>query len=211
MTGFEPFDGASYNPSGEAVLALDGRVASTATSGGARSGVIHGVSLPVIWERSAAIVRGLLQTHHSPHIVICLGEGDTSYHVEQLADDVRGPYLDNDHHLSRHPHATRTQTLPTMLPRADIEAAIAATPGASIAPSTDAGGFICNQVFYELMRTLRAPAVRRRTFRAGFIHLPNHTVVPSPISQTSVNDIVMLAIEVTLRSLTAAEYARTQP
>jgi pyroglutamyl-peptidase len=209
VTGFEPFGGATYNPSGEAALALDTHPVRITTGSGPRSGTIHGVRLPVLWERSGALILHELDAH--PHIVVALGEGDTHYRVEQLADDVRGPYLDNAGHPSANPHATRTQSFPTTLPRAEIEAAISRASGGNVATSSDAGGFICNQVFYELMRTLQSPAARGRTMRAGFIHVPNNTVVPSSISQASVNAVVTLALEVTLRSLTDAEYARTQP
>jgi pyroglutamyl-peptidase len=210
LTGFEPFGGASYNPSGETALALDNTAIPAPTSGGMRTAHVHGVRLPVLWERSAALVQREIQSIN-PHVVICLGEGDTTYRVEQFADDVRVSGPDNSGHGPRWPRKTRSRQLPTRLPRVSLEAAMSSASGGNVSPSVDAGGYICNQVFYELMRLLQGPAMQRRIFRAGFIHVPNHTVVPSSIAQSSVNAVIEVAIRVTAQDLTAAEYARTQP
>jgi pyroglutamyl-peptidase len=41
--------------------------------------------------------------------------------------------------------------------------------GIPAASSRDAGGFLCNHVFYVLMRTLEQ---ERRAARGGFVHVP---------------------------------------
>jgi len=41
--------------------------------------------------------------------------------------------------------------------------------GVPAAPSPDAGGFVCNHVFYGLMHLI---ATERRQMRGGFVHLP---------------------------------------
>jgi pyroglutamyl-peptidase len=203
VTGFEPFQGATYNPSGETALALDRRHVTANRSTGPRRGRIVGVRLPVLWDDSAAQLEATMRSVR-PHVVISLGEGDTLFHVEQLADDARIHGDDNRGAYSTH-EGSRTATLPTRLPRARIEAAIGRT---LVSPSTNAGGYICNEVFYRLMQLYATPSFRPRLMRAGFIHVPNHTVVPSSISQALVDRAILNAVRVTIRDPSQVEMQR---
>jgi pyroglutamyl-peptidase len=207
LTGFEPFGGASYNPSGETALALNLDDVDAPAPDGIRMARIIGVRLPVLWARSAALLEGAVQKVR-PDVVISLGEGDTTFRVEQFADDVRIHAPDNRGVYSSSEHTARTTALPTGLPIARIEAAIGRS---SVSSSADAGGFICNEVFFRLMQFFQQPLTRGRLVRAGFIHVPNHTVVPHPMPQAAVNRAIVAAIRATLQDLSPTEYQRTQP
>jgi pyroglutamyl-peptidase len=206
LTGFEPFGGASHNPSGDAAAALHGRLLPVAGHGGSRNARVVGVRLPVEWDGSAAALENQVRRLR-PHIVVSLGEGTEAFRVEQFADERRIDLPDN---RGRAPsiHAAGTR-LPTRLPLVRVEQAIAAI--APLVRSSDAGGYICNQLFFRLISLTRRPDLASRLLRAGFIHVPNHNVVPSSISSAIVVRAVEAAITVTVQDLTPAEYQLTIP
>jgi pyroglutamyl-peptidase len=163
VTGFEPFGGDAFNPSQAVAEALDGRVVA-----GRR--VVGGV-LPCVFGRANDELRRLLRRHR-PELVVCLGLAASRGEItpERVAinlDDARIP--DNagaqpiDRPIVRGGPAAYFSTLPV---KAIVAALQAAGQRASV--SQTAGTFVCNHVFYGLMRAL----ARRRGVRGGFVHLP---------------------------------------
>lgn len=163
ITGFEPFGGEAVNPSCDIALALHGR-----TIAGRR---VVGVVLPCVFGESARALRGHLRRWR-PELVLCLGQAGGRAHItpERIAinvDDARIP--DNagrrpaDVPIAARGPAAYWSTLP-------IKAIVAGLEGRGIpaAVSQTAGTFVCNHVFYALMRALR----RRPGVRGGFIHVP---------------------------------------
>lgn len=163
LTGFEPFDGATVNPSAEIVRRLHGR-----KSGG---NPIAGVVLPCRFREATAVLDREIR-RLDPALVICLGQagGRAEITPERIAinvDDARIP--DNagrqpvDRPIVQRGPAAYWSTLP-------IKAIVAALRARDIpaAVSQTAGTFVCNHVFYGLMHALR----RRRGVRGGFVHLP---------------------------------------
>ena len=162
LTGFEPFGGASFNPSGAVVQeigrhGIDGVEIITAV-------------LPVEFKRSAEILIDLIKTHQ-PSVVISLGqaEGRDFIGPEQvainLADariaDNAGVKLENQ---KVDPNAADGyfSTLPI---RAIVDAI--STLGINAKVSYSAGAFICNEIFFSAQSFLQASTVI-----SGFIHLP---------------------------------------
>ena len=163
VTGFEPFDGEALNPSWEVARSL----ADTAMPGvqlcAAQLPCTFAGSLPAL---QAAVAR------HRPQVVLALGlAGNRSaVSVERVAVNlVDARIADNagerplDLPVVRGGPAAYFSTLPVKA----IAAALAGK-GLPAEVSFTAGSFVCNQVFYGLMHSLR----RRPTVRAGFIHLP---------------------------------------
>jgi pyroglutamyl-peptidase len=166
LTGFEPFDGESINPSWEAARALDGELI-----GGGR---IHARLLPCAFGESLRVLRKEMRVLR-PDLVLCVGQagGRAAVTPERVAiniDDAR--IADNagrqlaDQPIVRGGPAAYWSTLP-------IKAIVAALSEARIpaAVSQTAGTFVCNHVFYGLMHAL-AHARRRPRPRGGFIHIP---------------------------------------
>jgi pyroglutamyl-peptidase len=162
VTGFEPFAGQRVNPSELAVRALGDRIA------GRR---IVTAILPVEFGAALSALRRRLRAVR-PELVICVGEagGRDAITVERVAinvDDARIP--DNagarpiDRAIVRRGPAAYWSTLP-------IKAIVAALARRRVpaAVSQTAGTFVCNHVFYGLMRSL----ARRPGVRGGFIHVP---------------------------------------
>ena len=163
LTGFEPFAGASRNPSGEVALAWHGR-----ETAGAR---VVGAVLPCVFGMARRELEQLMRRHR-PAIVLCLGvaAGRDAITPERVAiniDDARIP--DNagrqpvDRPVVRGGPAAYWSTLPIKAMVADLR-----SRGIPAAVSQTAGTFLCNHVFYGLMHAVR----RRAGMRAGFVHIP---------------------------------------
>lgn len=163
LTGFEPFGGASRNPSGEVALAWHGREVA-----GAR---VVGAVLPCVFGAARRELVRLLRRHR-PSLVLCLGvaAGRDAITPERVAinvDDARIP--DNagrqpvDRPVVRGGPVAYWSTLPIKAMVAGLRAR-----GVPAAVSQTAGTFLCNHVFYGLMHAVR----RRRGVRAGFVHVP---------------------------------------
>lgn len=156
VTGFEPFDGGTVNPSQRLVEALD---------------LPHAV-LPVSYARAADALRAAVR-ESEPDVVICFGQADgrPGISVERFAHNLdEAETADNDgapasgRPIERGGPAAYASTLPV----ADIVAALR-SEGIPASASRDAGGFLCNHVFYALMRVL---AHDRPHAMGGFVHLP---------------------------------------
>jgi pyroglutamyl-peptidase len=163
VTGFEPFGGEMLNPSALAAQKLDGTVVA--------GRLVAGAVLPCVFGESFAVLRREME-RVQPELVICTGQagGRAAVSVERVAvnlenadiPDNAGNQPMNNPVVPGGP-AAYSSTLP-------IEAIVAALRQAGLPGeiSESAGTFVCNHLFYGLMRTLAAqPAVR-----GGFIHLP---------------------------------------
>jgi pyroglutamyl-peptidase len=152
VTGFEPFGGSEVNTSQLIAEALGG------------------VVLPVSYARAAGALYDALSTA-DPDVVICFGQADReAISVERFALNFDGSESeDNDGLVSsaeivpKGPVAYRST-----LPVDEIVAALRAD-GIPAEASRDAGGFLCNRVFYLLMRVLEA---ERPGTAGGFVHVP---------------------------------------
>ncbi|HEX3625227.1 MAG TPA: pyroglutamyl-peptidase I [Verrucomicrobiae bacterium] len=163
VTGFEPFDGERVNPSALAAEALNGREIA-----GHR---VTGVVLPCVFGKSLAMLRGGIRCLQ-PELIICAGQrgGRAEIAVESMAINiVAAPIPDNEGNQPFARPVARTGPL-AYLSTLPVEAIVAALRDAKLPAmiSNCAGTFVCNHVFYGLMRTLH----RARPGRGGFIHVP---------------------------------------
>ncbi|HEX5353996.1 MAG TPA: pyroglutamyl-peptidase I [Rhodanobacteraceae bacterium] len=202
LTGFAPFDGEAVNPSWQAVRTLDGRMIEGHRIATVELPCEFGAALP-------ALSRALRKAEPRVAIAVGLAGGREGISLERVAInliDARIP--DNagaqpvDLPVLRRGAAAFFATLP-------IKASLVALQQAGIPAhvSQTAGTYVCNQVFYALMHTLR----RRRNVRAGFVHVPwlpeqaeVHRQSGMPLDQMT------RALEIILRTaLTARRDART--
>jgi len=136
--------------------------------------------------------------------VICTGEagGRAEISVERIAINVEDACIPDN--LGQQPvdrpvihggPAAYWSTLP-------VKAIVAALAEAKLpaAISQSAGTYVCNHVFYGLMRTL----ARRQSVRGGFIHVPCLPAqAPWPLPSLSLEEIVRglkIAIETSLNT-----------
>jgi len=158
VTGFEPFDGSSVNPSQQLVEALAGDVVKAL--------------LPVSYARAAGELRRAVR-ETEPDVVICFGEADgrTGISIERFAHNLdEAATTDNDATAGSGTAiaASGPVAYPSTLPVDAIVSALRAE-GIPAAPSSDAGGFLCNHVFYVLMGLL---AEERPQAIGGLVHVP---------------------------------------
>ncbi len=162
LTGFEPFEGESINPSLEAVKALD--------SVAVEDYQIIAKPLPTVFGESLSKLHTYIE-EISPSIVICVGQagGREGITVERVAinvDDARIP--DNigqqpiDRPIIQNGPAAYFSTLP-------IKAAVENLRQSGIPSSVSqtAGTFVCNHVFYGLMNMIQNCSIK-----GGFVHIP---------------------------------------
>ena len=166
ITGFEPFERDSVNPSWQVAQALHGSLCDGA--------MVHAVQLPCAFGRAVEHLDQALDLWR-PQLVLALGlaGGRSEVSLERVAinvDDAR--IVDNagqqpiDTAVVNNAPAAYFSTLPIKAIVRDLRAA--GLPGAV---SNTAGTFVCNHVFYALMHRLASDAVWSQT-RGGFIHLP---------------------------------------
>ncbi|PRA33641.1 pyroglutamyl-peptidase I [Pseudomonas poae] len=163
LTGFEPFDQDTVNPSWEAVRQLDGVLLEADVQIVARR-------LPCAFATAGECVAQLI-SELRPAMVIAtgLGPGRSDISIERVAINVNDARIPDN--LGDQPIDTAVvldgpaayfSTLP-------IKAMVQAVREAGIAASVSqtAGTFVCNQVFYLLQHILAGTTVR-----SGFIHVP---------------------------------------
>jgi pyroglutamyl-peptidase len=189
LTGFEPFNGGSFNPSGAVVEAIG--------NDGVDGVEIVTAILPVEFKRSAAMLLELI-SGNKPDVVISLGqaEGRDFIAPEQvainLADariaDNAGVKLENQL-LNEAAADGYFSTLPI---RAIVEAVSSLGINAKI--SYSAGAFICNEIFFTMQSALQGNAVI-----SGFIHLPL-----APIQAAEFPGLPTMAIEDQVKAIKVA-------
>jgi pyroglutamyl-peptidase len=160
VTGFEPFGGADVNSSQKLVEALaseppDGVELATAV-------------LPVSWARAADELGRALDSAQ-PELVVCFGQADGRAHVEVERFALNFDDGSDDEGETRRAEivADGPVAYRSSLP---VDAIVEALRAEAIpaAASRDAGGYLCNHVFYALMQTL----AERDGVRGGFVHVP---------------------------------------
>jgi len=157
VTGFEPFGEHAVNPSALVAKSFDG------------------VVLPVSYARAAGALRAAIDDA-DPDVVLCFGLADnrTKVSVERFAHNLdEASTTDNDAASGSGTEIDPAGPLAfrSTLPVDDIVAALD-SEGIPAEVSRDAGGFLCNHVFYVLMQTLDPKRI------GGFIHVPPASVLP---------------------------------
>ena len=193
LTGFEPFNGATINPSWEAARALDG------WSGPGFA--VVGRQLPCAFGTALDVLRGAI-AEIRPDIVIAVGQagGRSEISLERVAINVDDATIrDNagaqpvDTPVVADGPAAYFGTLP-------VKAIVRALRlrGFPSGVSQTAGTFVCNHVFYGLMhQTVGQPV------RAGFIHVPflpeqaaDRPERPPSMALRDIVDALRIAVEV---------------
>jgi len=165
LTGFEPFDRETVNPSWEAARALDGWRQGAA--------VVHARRIPCVFGAALVALDAAID-ELQPQLVLAVGQagGRSEFTPERVAINVDdGRIGDNAGHqpidqpVVAGAPAAYFSTLPVKAMVRDLRAA-----GIPAAVSNSAGTFVCNHLFFGLMH--RAATRPVPGMRAGFIHVP---------------------------------------
>lgn len=164
ITGFDPFGGATINPSHELVRRLNGeRIEGHA---------LVGATLPVAFDEAPRVLTELIDTH-APVLVLAIGQagGRSELSLERIAINLIDARIAD--HTGQQPidiaivagaPAAYFATLPVKAMLEEIRA-----QGVPAALSLSAGSFVCNQIFYVTCHLL---ATRHPHIRCGFMHVP---------------------------------------
>ncbi|AWE41750.1 hypothetical protein DDD63_02105 [Actinobaculum sp. 313] len=167
VTGFEPFGGASYNPTEAAVRMLAADYASHYPR------LIVEI-LPVEFAAATARIRELIAAYR-PTVTLCCGLNASSEVpvLERVARNrINARIADN---AGVQPVGEAVQsgapgTLRATLPIGRMLEA-ARSSGYEIGVSDDAGGFVCNATLFSALDALRQ--INDKRCCAGFLHLPD--------------------------------------
>ena len=163
VTGFEPFGGEPINASMEAVRRLPARTGALE---------IDALELPTSYARSLPALEAAI-ARLRPALVLCVGQASDrpALCVERVAVNLQDARIaDND--------GARPVDVPVVadgpaayLATLPVRSAVAALRARELPAqlSMSAGTFVCNHVFYGLMRLADA---QRHAFRGGFLHVP---------------------------------------
>ena len=167
LTGFEPFLDTPVNASGELARALDGAIVGDAR--------VHAVVLPVTFDGMPPAYRAALKALPAPPLALCsLGVQRESYF--RLENRAR-PVLDS--HKPDTSGAFASEQAPlgaadrrTTLDLEVLAQAIHAAGGEDVRISEDAGGYVCERCYWEVLGESLA-----RDIPAVFLHVPPITAL----------------------------------
>ncbi len=162
MSGFEPFGAYDTNPSYDALIPLHEQLILNLD--------IRVIEIPVTWESGWPSLLEKID-ELNPDVVVGTGvAGSDAMRFETLARNVASGKDEDDMTLSGEPVVTGgPATIPTELPVSQMSDAMDGG-GFDVMISDNAGDFLCNYVFYNLMYHVDNsddPPVA-----AGFIHVP---------------------------------------
>lgn len=161
LTGFGSFGIHETNPSWETARALDGALVGDARVVAAR--------LDVTWADAPGQLRAAIRRHR-PDLVVCLGVAPgEALRLERVARNRDACPQPDNAGVVRTDQAIREggpDLIPTRLPVDRLLAALGTAGFGEVVTSDDAGGYLCNHVFYRLLDELDASQV------AGFVHVP---------------------------------------
>ncbi len=165
VTGFTPFPGAPVNPTEWLMDALARDVAISFDFCDLRTAV-----LPVDYRHAGAALKAVADIAR-PDIVIHFGlaQDARGFRLERLARNEVGDALDNRGFApGSSAIAEGRGHAQASLPLATIAEALSER-GLPVEWSDDAGGYLCNYVFFHTAAGLCAPLA---TARSGFVHVP---------------------------------------
>jgi pyroglutamyl-peptidase len=168
VTGFEPFGGLTLNPSASIVDELSRRAARHP----AAYPSLRVAILPTEFTRAAAAIRELLQSE-APDVLLSLGVAPRAQGVrlERTArnrDDAALPDNTGEQRRLTPIVPGGPDTLASTLPIDEMLAALEQL-GVPVSLSDDAGGYVCNHLFYSARHAIEASGLPTR---CGFVHVP---------------------------------------
>ena len=198
VTGFEPFDGFTINPSEEVAKSLDGKIIKPhSTAEIVESHKIVGLVLPLDYQNALGVLDKALEKHQ-PDYVLCCGQANRAViTIERIAINVlstkRSDNYDNipETDIINHegPAAyfsnIEPQPLVQILKENEIPAEV----------SYYAGAYGCNWLLYNVMQRIETGDL---DMKATFIHLPP---IPSQAIQKDQPTLATMPLDMLVNAL----------
>ncbi len=192
VSGFRPWTGVTYNPSGVVATRLDGR-RLTASEGHPHTATVRGIVLDVAWApgsaggaavQSAARQLSTEAASSRPHLIVSFGvlpDQAHTFDVEpQATDRSMGADVLGREPATRRLYPSEPETLPLTFSAGAIVDALNRTLVRPYRAISDPGlgYYLCERVAYEGARVQRAsaaagPTAPAHVWASGFIHVPN--------------------------------------
>ncbi|MDR4432735.1 pyroglutamyl-peptidase I [Bacillus tequilensis] len=197
ITGFDPFDKETVNPSWEAAKRLNGFETN--------EGIVAAEQIPTVFRTALDTLRQAIQTHQ-PDIVICVGQAGGRMQItpERVAinlADARIPDNEGQQPIDEEISPGGPAAYWTGLPVKRMTEKMKEN-GIPAAVSYTAGTFVCNYLFYGLMDHISRTSPH---IRGGFIHIP--FIPEQTIDKTAPSlslDTIVRALRIA--AVTAAQY-----
>ena len=161
ITGFEPFDGQTINPSWQSVLALEDKIGDYS---------LTKLEIPTVFKGGAnAVIEKAEEIN--PHAIICVGQagGRNAITPEVIAINLMDANIaDNAGYkpINESIFTNGENAYFSNLPIREMVEAIN-NEGIPAKLSYSAGAFVCNEVMYTLLHKFKDSSVK-----VGFIHVP---------------------------------------
>lgn len=194
LTGFEPFNGETINPSWELVKLFDKKTFSDYE--------IIAKQIPTVFYESAEILKQYLN-EFKPEIVICFGQagGSKTIRLERVAINLNDASIpDNkgnqpiDEIIIKDAPTAFFSTLPLReiynnLKKENFPTSL----------SLSAGSYVCNHLFYNLMYN-----IMNTNIKGGFIHIPylDTQVIEKPNTFSLTLSELSQALKIIIHTLT---------
>ena len=161
ITGFDPFDGATINPSWEAVKLLPDTVGEYE---------IHKLQIPTVFGLAPRTVLEAAEKLQ-PDVIISVGQAGTRPSVtpERIGINVRDARITDNQGNQPKGEFIAPEGPAAYFATVDVNAMVTAMEQASV-PSTvsnSAGAFVCNDTLYSLLHHYAGTETK-----VGFIHVP---------------------------------------
>lgn len=164
ITGFEPFDGNTVNPSGDVALSLDGVEIERA--------MIKSKILPVAYKPAIQIIIETIE-QSNPDIVISLGlnANRSAITPEKVAINHCNFLIPDNAGLQPFDCPVINDAPPAYFSSLPVSRIVKQLTDAELpsAVSYSAGTYVCNALFYGAMHFIASKALH---VQAGFIHIP---------------------------------------
>ena len=161
ITGFDPFDGATINPSWEAVKLLPDTIGEYE---------IHKLQIPTVFGLAPRTVLEAAEKLQ-PDVIISVGQAGTRPAItpERIGINVRDARITDNAGISPKDESIVPDGPDGYFSTLPVKAMIAAISDAGIPASISntAGTFVCNDVLYSLLHHFAGTDTR-----CGFIHVP---------------------------------------
>lgn len=162
LTGFEPFDGETINPSWELVKTFDKKIIGNYE--------IIAREIPTVFYESSKLLINYIE-EYSPKHVICFGQagGSNSIRLERIAvnlNDARIPDNKGNQPIDEIINSNGPTAYFSTLPLRKIHDELMKEK-IPVSLSLSAGSYVCNHIFYNLMHYIKG-----RNILGGFIHIP---------------------------------------
>ena len=183
ISGFEPFDGASVNPSWEAVQRVPSQLCGHE---------VHKVRLPVVYGQAAEMLTEAI-ARVRPEIVIACGvaQGRKAVTPELVAINYRHARIPDNAGQSFHAQPIDPDGPTACMTRLPVHAMAEALNAAGIpgSVSLSAGAYVCNDVYYALVAC-------EATYghRGLFLHVPGTEVVDAESAAKAIELCIQTAL-----------------